>query len=333
MHKKICIWYKNEKFLKLIKSFFSDLRICEKKLLIDAPCEFEADLTIIANPEDFHNISTDLNCKNSNYMKIDTDSLGKLKNLSVFHKLNENSDFLIKQTADLLLERSSELSIFEIPDLLQLLSTERKTLALKIIGVHQVGIIAFDKGEMVYARVDALSGEVFGEEAVYHILSWKQPAVWSFPFPEHITPNIESNLTFVLMDAMRYLDELQVSGKTLECISMNIKKYLELVKISGVNMIMVTDEKKVVDKWFDEKKYNAEQLDKISGNLIGFFNSCKTLAQTFFANEEFLTIDYDSSFVFVAVGQKYNIFFILNKTKRIFLVKMVLLKMVKELQL
>ena len=92
----------------------------------------------------------------------------------------------------------------DLTDLIQIISMERKTIALIIKIPGAVGTLYFSNGELINASVD----NVTGEEAAYEILAWEGGEFSFKDFnPEKIKREINMPIEGILMEAMRLKDE------------------------------------------------------------------------------------------------------------------------------
>jgi len=105
--------------------------------------------------------------------------------------------------------KQDEFSIFELPDVMQMVSMEKKDIAIRIISKSgNVGAIAFEKGRPIYAKSIMNKKSETGIEAVFKILSWDDIKFKLIKVIGETPYNLDIDLTDLLMGAMQYKDEL-----------------------------------------------------------------------------------------------------------------------------
>lgn len=96
-----------------------------------------------------------------------------------------------------------------LPDLLQLLSTSRKSGVLTIAAPHAVGKIYLRKGQIYFAAINddfALSPQ----KAIYRMLTWAQGTFELSPSVEmQVMEEVQESTEALLMEGVRQLDEIR----------------------------------------------------------------------------------------------------------------------------
>lgn len=99
---------------------------------------------------------------------------------------------------------------------LQLLSMERSTCTVRVVGPEGHGVLVFDDGVLEHAA----HGEILGHEAVFEIASWPQPAIFLEASKLETSPNIQMPVMELLLEAAVRGDERAseegVSGASTE---------------------------------------------------------------------------------------------------------------------
>jgi hypothetical protein len=96
-----------------------------------------------------------------------------------------------------------------LPDLLQLLSTSKKSGVLEVQGAQGVGRIYLRKGQICYATIDD-SFDLSPRKAIYRMLIWEsgnfelQP-----PDDKEFLEELDEPTEGLLMEAMRQIDEIR----------------------------------------------------------------------------------------------------------------------------
>jgi CheY-like chemotaxis protein len=90
----------------------------------------------------------------------------------------------------------------------QLLGIERHTCLLRAWDEDRVADLVFDQGELIDARLGALTGRA----AALEILAWRQAHLEVLPAVDLETRTIEETLSFLLLEAARNFDENQQQG-------------------------------------------------------------------------------------------------------------------------
>jgi hypothetical protein len=94
-----------------------------------------------------------------------------------------------------------------LPDLLQLLSTSRKSGVLSIRSDHGVGKIYLRKGQLYYAAIDD-NFAIKPQKAIYRLLTWTRGTFELEPPDERqVMEEISESTEALLMEGVRQLDE------------------------------------------------------------------------------------------------------------------------------
>jgi CRP-like cAMP-binding protein len=101
-------------------------------------------------------------------------------------------------------EFSGNLNSMSFADVLQLLQVGRKTGHLELEFGGKKGTIGLESGEVRIARADSLAGD----EAFYHLASWRSASFAFMSCSLQGAPNIKTPTMPLLMEAMRRVDEL-----------------------------------------------------------------------------------------------------------------------------
>lgn len=102
-----------------------------------------------------------------------------------------------------------------LPDLLQLLSTSRKSGLLVVHSEHGDGRIHFRKGQMYYATIDE-SYDLHPRKAIHRMLAWTSGGFsLEPPDDKQVLEELEDSTESLLMEGMRQIDELSRLEKDL----------------------------------------------------------------------------------------------------------------------
>jgi pSer/pThr/pTyr-binding forkhead associated (FHA) protein len=108
---------------------------------------------------------------------------------------------------------SGSIDEIPLPDLLQLLSTSRKSGVLSVRGEGGLGRIYLRKGQIYFASVNEDRGESFSitpRKAMFRILTWNTGSFELEPPDEKtVLEEIEDSTEGLLMEGMRQLDEFR----------------------------------------------------------------------------------------------------------------------------
>jgi len=105
---------------------------------------------------------------------------------------------------------SGSIEEIPLPDLLQLLSTSKKSGVLAVRTELAVGKLFLRKGQIYHATIDD-SADSSGRKAVFRMLTWEQGFFELEPPDEREVPHeMEDSIEGLLMEGMRQLDEYRL---------------------------------------------------------------------------------------------------------------------------
>ncbi|NOZ12409.1 MAG: DUF4388 domain-containing protein [Acidobacteria bacterium] len=108
------------------------------------------------------------------------------------------------------------LAELKLPDILQLANMSQETGIIEFRNNEGViGKVVLKDGEVIHARV----GDLAGDEAVYEIAIWFDGAFRFVPLDKEYTQNVRGNLTSLLMESARRLDEWRVLSRKIPSFS------------------------------------------------------------------------------------------------------------------
>jgi len=108
------------------------------------------------------------------------------------------------------------LAELKLPDILQLANMSQETGIIEFRNNEGViGKIVLQEGEVVHARV----GDLSGDEAVFEIAIWFDGAFRFVPLDKEYSQNVRGNLTSLLMESARRLDEWRVLSRKIPSFS------------------------------------------------------------------------------------------------------------------
>ncbi len=114
------------------------------------------------------------------------------------------------------MQLQGSLSELKLPDILQLANMSQETGVVEFRNSEGVtGKIVLQDGEVVHARVSELAGD----EAVYEIAIWFEGSFRVVPVDKEYEHNVEGNLTSLLMESARRLDEWRVLNRKIPSLS------------------------------------------------------------------------------------------------------------------
>ena len=106
---------------------------------------------------------------------------------------------------------SGNIEEIPLPDLLQLLSTSRKSGVLVLRSDWGMGRIFFRKGQIYFASIDEGVAEAAPRKALFRMLGWNQGLFELEPPDERPVDNeMQDSIEGLLMEGMRQLDEFRV---------------------------------------------------------------------------------------------------------------------------
>ena len=148
------------------------------------------------------------------------------------------------------------LSELKLPDILQLANMAGETCLINFMNKDgEKGKIVLIDGNMVYAKTDSLEGD----EAVFEIAIWLEGHFKVGEIDQNYPKNVKSNLTSLLMEAARRLDEWRVLSKKIPSLSY----YPVLIDNPDTQQTMNTSELQII-KYIDGRT-NIRDISKKSG--------------------------------------------------------------------
>ncbi len=148
------------------------------------------------------------------------------------------------------------LSELKLPDILQLANMAGETCVINFMNKDgEKGKIVLIDGNMIYAKTDSLEGD----EAVFEIAIWLEGHFKVGKIDKNYPKNVKSNLTSLLMEAARRLDEWRVLSKKIPSLSY----YPVLIDNPNTQHTMNTSELQIV-KYIDGQT-NIRDISKKSG--------------------------------------------------------------------
>jgi CheY-like chemotaxis protein len=91
----------------------------------------------------------------------------------------------------------------QLPDIVQLINTSQRSVALKLNTHDKEGSIFFENGEIIHAETETLSGE----EAFYDLFNWVGGNFHTVPLIIDVKKTIKSSTTALIIEAARRQDE------------------------------------------------------------------------------------------------------------------------------
>ncbi len=108
------------------------------------------------------------------------------------------------------------LAELKLPDILQLANMSQETGIIEFRNNEGVtGKVVLKEGEVIHARV----GDLSGDEAVFEIAIWFDGAFRFVPLDKEYSQNVRGNLTSLLMESARRLDEWRVLSRKIPSFS------------------------------------------------------------------------------------------------------------------
>jgi hypothetical protein len=106
---------------------------------------------------------------------------------------------------------SGNIEEIPLPDLLQLLSTSRKSGVLVLRSDWGIGRIFFRKGQIYFASIDEGVAEAAPRKALFRMLGWNQGLFELEPADDRpVAEEMQDSIEGLLMEGMRQLDEFRV---------------------------------------------------------------------------------------------------------------------------
>ncbi len=148
------------------------------------------------------------------------------------------------------------LSELKLPDILQLANMAGETCVINFMNRDgEKGQIVLIDGNMIYAKTDSLEGD----EAVFEIAIWLEGHFKVSEVDKNYPKNVKSNLTSLLMEAARRLDEWRVLSKKIPSLSY----YPVLIDNPEQQKTMNTSELQIIK--FIDGNTNIRDISKKSG--------------------------------------------------------------------
>lgn len=129
----------------------------------------------------------------------------KLKHFSVSHCIQkpfELDDLASAIMSELRPAASGHTQGLALPDFLQLIASEERTCALSVEFGEERGAFFFNQGELI----DAETGSLQGNDALYHMASWSQVKIDIAPDVARKEKKVRGSLTELLTEGRRRLD-------------------------------------------------------------------------------------------------------------------------------
>ena len=268
--------------------------------------------------------------KNKSIHLLDIINYNELKNID-----NKIKNYFSKIKQD-------EFSIFEITDVMQMISMEKKTIALKVIYKDKIGAIAFKKGLPIYAKAIINKKVEFGIEAAFKIISWDNIKFKLIKIIGEIPTNLETDLPNLLMGAMHYKDKINFMNEGTQ------KKF-----ISKTNNSSKIDCKNIIDTFNKVTGYigisifkeNKKLCSNQSNNsyikntdLKSHINKITTLVKTMLNNMGFqkfesilLATETSSVIIYHNQEDKLDIILFLEKDSNVALSKVIIKKIMLKI--
>lgn len=123
-------------------------------------------------------------------------AVGYLEKPLDLHRLKEELRRLLVQTGF-----SADLDSFDLLDVIQIVSTSRKSIALLIsTGLEERGMLCFHNGNLVWAEYGMLRGEA----AFFALAAHKTGTVVHQPWNQRVQPNVTQPLSRLILQAFQY---------------------------------------------------------------------------------------------------------------------------------
>jgi hypothetical protein len=164
-------------------------------------------------------------------------------------------------------------SIFEITGVMQMISMERKDIALKVTSDDKIGVLVFKEGRPIYSKSIINKKKEEGILSAFKILSWDNIKFKLVKVIGEIENNLDIDITNLLMKAMQYKDEEELSNKNNH-IKLNSEEIIKQFKgLNGyIGGYILKDGKELfnhhLNNSYIKNKDLKKHLDKIN-NLVG----------------------------------------------------------------
>jgi hypothetical protein len=169
---------------------------------------------------------------------------------------------------------SGSIEEIPLPDLLQLLSTSRKSGVLVVHSDRHVGKIFFRKGQIYFTNLEN-QFNVGPRKALTRMLSWAQGSFELEPPDESaVLEELTESTEALLMDSMRQLDEYRVLVEKLPDLSSPIgvarplKAKLRELSPEELDVFQTALEVKTVSALFDQSSLNDLEIAQKLGPLF-----------------------------------------------------------------
>ncbi len=148
------------------------------------------------------------------------------------------------------------LSELKLPDILQLANMAGETCVINFMNKDgEKGKIVLIEGNMIYAKSDSLEGD----EAVFEIAIWLEGHFKVGDIDQSYPKNVKSNLTSLLMEAARRLDEWRVLSKKIP----SLTYYPVVIDNPKTQHTMNTSELQIIQ--YIDGHHNIKDISKKSG--------------------------------------------------------------------
>jgi predicted regulator of Ras-like GTPase activity (Roadblock/LC7/MglB family) len=129
------------------------------------------------------------------------------------------------------------LQLLSLPNLIQLHCNQQQTVLVRLVRPPRDGLLAFAKGELVYASLGALTGE----EALYELLSWDEGEFHVSEVDSVPEANLRTPWSVLLLEGLRQVDEARAARQSaLQDLLAQSKERGELrdaVIVSGTGLV------------------------------------------------------------------------------------------------
>jgi hypothetical protein len=102
------------------------------------------------------------------------------------------------------------LQSLSLPNLIQLHCNQQQTVLVRLVHPPREGLLAFTKGELVYASLGTLTGE----EALYELLGWDEGEFHVSEVDSVPAPNITTPWSVLLLDGLHKVDEARAAHQS-----------------------------------------------------------------------------------------------------------------------
>lgn len=102
------------------------------------------------------------------------------------------------------------LQLLSLPNLIQLHCNQQQTVLVRLVNPPRDGLLAFAKGELIYASL----GPLTGEEAVYELLGWDEGEFHVSEVDIVPLPNIKTPWSVLLLEGLQRVDEAHAARQS-----------------------------------------------------------------------------------------------------------------------